>query len=63
MKGQERPLALHCSFPTERHACPPHSLYTIYPTDLDVTVIDCPEPLTHKSVVMTATDYFAILEV
>ena len=57
------PLALQSSFPAERHACPPHSLYTIYPTDSDVTAVDQPEPLTHKPVVMTAADYFAILEV
>ena len=31
-----RPLALHSSFPVERHACLPHSLHTIYPTDPDV---------------------------
>jgi hypothetical protein len=58
-----RSLALHSSFPDERLACPPHSLYKIYPTDSDVTAIDCPEPLTHKPVVVTAADYFAILEV
>jgi hypothetical protein len=45
-----RPLALHSTFPTERHTCPIHSLYTIFPTDSDVTAIDRPEPLT--------TDYF-----
>jgi hypothetical protein len=58
-----RPLALHSSFPAERHACPLHSLYNIYPTDSDVTAIDRPEPLTHKPVLMTAADYFAVLEV
>jgi len=58
-----RPLALHSSFPAERHACPPHSLYTIYPTDPDITAVDCPEPLAHERVVVTAADYFAILEV
>lgn len=59
----KRPLALHSSFPAERHACPLHSLYNIYPTDSDVTAIDRPEPLTHKPVLMTAADYFAVLEV
>jgi hypothetical protein len=61
-----RPLALHSSFPAERHACPPHSLYTIYPTDSDLTAVTAvvrPEPLTYKPIVMTAADYFAILEV
>lgn len=58
-----RPLALHSSFPAERHACLPHSLYTIYSTDSDVTAIDSPEPLTHKAAVVTAATYFAILEV
>ena len=58
-----RPLALHTSFPAERPACPPHSLHTIYPTDPDVTAIGRPEPLTHKRVVVTATDYFVVLEV
>lgn len=58
-----RLLALHTSFPAERQACPPHSLYTIYPTDPDVTAIDRPEPLTHKPVLVTAADYFAVLEV
>ena len=58
-----RPLALHSSFPAERHASPLHSLYTIYPTDPDVTTVDRPEPLVHKPVVVTAADYFAILEI
>ena len=58
-----RPLALHSSFLSERHSCLPHSLYTIYPTDPDITAVDHPEPLTHKPVVITAADYFAILEV
>jgi hypothetical protein len=58
-----RPLALHSSFPVERHACPPHSLYTIYSTDSNAAAFDRPEPLTYKPVLMTATDYFAVLEV
>ena len=58
-----RPLALHSPFPPERHTCPPHSLYTIFPTAPDVTAINRPEPLMHKPVVVTAADYFAILEV
>jgi hypothetical protein len=57
-----RPLALHSSFPAETHACPPHSLYTIYPTDPDLTAVDSPDPLTHKPAVLTALDYFAILQ-
>lgn len=39
------PFAPHSSFPAEGHACPPHSLYTIYPMDSDVTAVDRPEPL------------------
>jgi hypothetical protein len=31
--------------------------------DLDVTAIDCPKPLIHQAVLVTAADYFAILEV
>lgn len=31
--------------------------------DPDITAVDHPEPLTHKPVVITAADYFAILEV
>jgi hypothetical protein len=31
--------------------------------DSDVTAIDRPEPLTHKPVLVTAADYFAVLEV
>src|ERR1700678_1975788 len=58
-----RPLALHSSFLAERHACLPHSLYTLYPTDPDVTAVDRPKPLMHKRALLTATDYFAILEV
>lgn len=58
-----RPLALHLSFPAERHICSPHSLYTIYPTDPDINSVGSPEPLMHKSVVVTAADYFAILDV
>jgi hypothetical protein len=58
-----RPLALHSSFPAETHTCPPHSLYTIFPMAPDVTAINRPEPLMHKPVVVTAADYFAILEV
>jgi hypothetical protein len=57
-----RPLALHSSFPAEKLACPPHSLYTIYPTDPDLTIIDSPDPLTHNTAVVTAIDYFAILQ-
>ena len=57
-----RPLALHSSFPVEMHACPPHSLHTIFPTDPDVTAVGCPEPLAHKPIVTTAADYFAVLE-
>ena len=57
-----RPLTLHTSFPIEIHACPPHSQYTIFPTDPDITAAGCPEPLTHKPVIMSAADYFAILE-
>ena len=52
-----RPLALHCSFLAKRHPCPPHSLYTIFPTDPDVTAAKCPEPLMYKLCVMTAMDY------
>ena len=58
-----RPLALHSSFVAERHACPPHSLYTIHPTDPDVTAADRPKPLMHKQALLTAADFFAILEV
>ena len=56
-----RPLALHSSFPAERHTCPPHLLFTIYPTDPDITAIDHPEPLMHKLAVVTATNSFAII--
>ena len=31
--------------------------------DSDVNAVNCPEPLTHKPVVTTTVDYFAILEV
>ena len=58
-----RPLALHSSFLAERHACLPHSLYTLYPTDPDVTAVDRPKPLMHKQALLTAADYFAILKV
>ena len=54
-----RPLTLHCSFLAERHPCPPHLLYTIFPTNPDVTAAKCPEPLMYKPCVMTAMDYIA----
>jgi hypothetical protein len=31
--------------------------------DPDVTAINCPEPLTHKAALVTAADYFVVLEV
>ena len=57
-----RPLALHILFPVEQPTCLLHSLYTIYPTDSDVTSVDPPQPLTPKATVLTANEYFNILE-
>jgi hypothetical protein len=57
-----RPLSLHTLFPVERPTCPPHSLYTIYPTDSDVSSVDSPQPLSLKAVVLTAAEYFIMQE-
>ena len=56
-----RPLALHSAFPVKRHACPPHSLYTIFPTDSDTTIVH-PQPLLHMPAMMTTAAYFTIAE-
>ena len=56
-----RPLALHILFPVERHTCPPHSLYTIYPTDSNISSVDQPQPLSSKAqadILTTAEGYF-----
>src|SRR5271169_3376577 len=58
-----RPLALHTLFPMERPICPLHSLYTIYPTDSDVSSLDQPEPLSPQAAVLTtAAEYFIMQE-
>lgn len=57
-----RPLALNTLFPVERPTCPLHSLYTIYPTDSDISSIDPPQPLSSKAAVVTATGYFTMQE-
>jgi len=43
-----RPLSLHSSFLAQRHVCLPHSLYTIYPMNPNVTAIDRQEVQVNK---------------
>ena len=58
-----RPLALHILFPVERLTCPPHSLYTIHPSDSDVSSINQPQPLLSKAgILTTAAEYFTMQE-
>ena len=58
-----RPVVLHTLFPMERPTCLPHSLYTIYPIDCDVTSVDPPQPLLPKTAaVLTASEYFIMQE-
>ena len=54
-----RPLAPF--YVAKRHPCLP-SLYTIFPTNPDLTAAKCPEPLMYKPCAMTAMDYFATLQ-
>ena len=58
-----RPLSLHIVFNRiEQPACLPHSLYTIYPTDSDVSTVNPPQPLASKAVVLKAEEYFIMQE-
>ena len=57
-----RPLALHITFPVEQPTCLLHSLYTIFPTDSDVSSVDPPQPLSLKAVSLTAAEYFTMQE-
>ena len=59
-----RSLALHTLFPVEQPICPLHSLYTIYPTNSDASLIDPPQPLSPKATKknLTAAEYFNMQE-
>jgi hypothetical protein len=56
-----RPLTLHSTFRSEQQVCPLHSLYTIYPTDSDVTLFYPPRPLVQQDPEPSAASYFATL--
>jgi hypothetical protein len=57
-----RHIAIHTLFPVERPTCPLHSLYTIYPTDSDISSVDPPQPLSLKATISTAAEYFTMQE-
>ena len=58
-----RPLALHTVFLVEWPICPLHSLYTIYPTNSDVSSTNSPQPLSAKAASLTtAAEYFIMQE-